>query len=139
VEDHGQASFLQDPVDREELGMVHRKSPVDGVKLEAYRTGLQLALEVLHQRVVQVRVKVSEETEAARVVGHHGQEVLIGMDPYGAEAVLGKQQDHVHPFIGEEGLDRLRNGSSIPIVEARKRRFTVFPSPLEPEEFERLS
>ncbi|BFH77226.1 hypothetical protein TthTF19_23820 (plasmid) [Thermus thermophilus] len=52
--------------------MIHREPSVDRVKFETYRAGLQLAFEMLHQRVVQVGVKVSEKTEAARVVGHHG-------------------------------------------------------------------
>jgi hypothetical protein len=98
VEHHRDAQLGAALVDEVEHAFGGGEAAVDGVQLDRCRAERELALQLLGDGVVHVRVEVGDQPEAARVVLDQRQQVLDRLGAGHPWAVLAHQQRHVDAF-----------------------------------------
>src|SRR5512132_315718 len=120
VEHHRHPQLGAALVDQVEHALGGREAAVDRVQLDRGRAQGELAVQLLGDRVVQVRVEVGDRPEPARVALDHRQQVLDGLDPGDPGAVLAHQQGHVDALglqVGVEAVGAQRSGRVVEVVE----------------------
>src|SRR5215204_917484 len=136
VEDYGEAFPFAVGVGRVEHTVVGGEGPMDGMDLESDRAELDLALQLVYQREVQVRVEVRHEVEAFGVMGEERDQVLHGLYACGLRAVLAEKNCDVHALALHVVVETLRDESAFLIVELEQRRRAVLGCPLPPGLFQ---
>jgi hypothetical protein len=132
VEDHGKVLSLAEGVCRIEHPVVRAEAAVDGVQLQPDGSQRDLPLQLVHERVVKVRVEVCHEAEAGGVVGENRNQVLDGLYAGRLRTVLAEQYGHVHALAVHKFVEALRDDRSTLVVELEQGGRPVAGRPAPP-------
>src|SRR5262249_50098833 len=117
VHHEGDSRLLAGFVGRVQGRVVRGDAGVHRVDLQRDGAEVKLALELLVNRVVQVRVDVGDDLDALRVARRERQHVLYRLDAGRLGAVLGHQQGDVDALGGQVVIEAAGIGGACGVVD----------------------